>query len=448
MTDFKELIAKRVLCHSGFLNHNHKALEIYEGELHKYVQEVMQKTLSKSYFDTIKERLIPINVLQKVIDKCAKVYAYPVVRTSEKYQDFIDRMVEMLDLDGKMLNAEEYSFLHKGYAIEPYLSDDLKPKLRVLPYDRFLPFSENKKDRTEMTGMIKLMGSVSINGKDCELYHEWDKFSFKAYTSEGIYNPDMIDASGNPIVNNPMGFVPFVYGNRSKSRLVPIADSDMLKLTQVIPIILSDMGGAIMYQCFTIIFGIDVKTANLTMSPNAFWDLKSDPKSEKTPSVGTINPSADVNKVLNFVNNIFSLWLESKGIKVGNVGSINGSNFGSGISKIIDNMDTTEIRKKSMKYLVREEKELWILLAKMHNYWLQSVPEYTGELIDLESFDVSIKYTEPTPETQRSEIVDTVLKEYQSGFMTAGDVIDKLYPDLTPDEYKARVAHLEAHGKK
>jgi len=46
----------------------------------------------------------------------------------------------------------------------------------------------------------------------------------------------------------------------------------------------------------------------------------------------------------------------------------------SGLSKAMDELDTTEARKESITYLEEEEKELYILLAKMNNYWM-NVPE-------------------------------------------------------------------------
>ena len=428
--------------HRSFLAHNAQALDIYEGNLGHYVVEIMRKTLSKSYFETIQDRIIPINVLTRLIEKMSKVYAYPVTRTSDTNQEFVDNISKMTRLDQQMLLAEEFSFLFKGYALEPYI-DKATPQLRVIPYDRFIPLSEDKKNPQKMTGMIKMMGKVEHQGSECELFHYWTDEIFMAYTEKGIYDPDMY-VDGKAIEGNPIGVIPFVYGNRSKSMLVPKADSDMLQLTKMIPIVLSDLGGSVMYQCFTILFGIDVKTANLTMSPNAFWDIKSDPKSEKTPQVGTIKPEADVNKVLDYVKNIFTLWLETKGLKVGNVGTMDGNNSASGISKIIDEMDTAEIRRASSQRLGEEEQDLWNLMAKMNNYWIESVPEYRAPKIDADFFEVSIEYTQPEPMLSRKEIFETTKAEYEAGFLTAEAAIERMYPDLEGEAFEARVDNLRS----
>jgi hypothetical protein len=441
----KELI-DYVKKHQDFLEHNKKALNIFEGSLMVYVSKLMEKSLSGNYFNTIKDRIIPINVLTRIIEKLSKVYAYPVKRISESDQEFVDFMTKEIDLDMTMLEAEEYSHLHKGYALEPYL-DGASPRVRVLPYDRFLPFGTDPKDPTKMTGMIKFMGKVTHQGAEVDLFHWWTDLEFIAFTEKGIYSPDMpLNEEGDMVITNPIGKIPFVYGSRAKSKLVPTIDSDILQLTQMIPVVLSDLGGSIMYQCFTIIYGVDVKTANLTMSPNAFWDIKSDPKSEKTPQVGTIKPEADIDKVLTYVANVFSLWLETKGVRVGSMGAMDASNLASGVSKIIDEMDTSEVRKKTMRYMRKEETQLWELLAVMNNYWIESNLEYTQARVDVDEFEVSIEYTEPQPMLSRKEKIENVKMEYEAGFMDAESAIEELYPDLEGENFKKRVLALETRG--
>lgn len=435
-------LLKIVEDNNDLINTNRKALEIYEGDLHKYIYKTMEKTLSKNYFDTIKERIIPINVLTRIIEKLAKVYAYDVKRESNNFQDFVDEFNEFISTDDVMLEAEEISFLHKGFLLSPYLDHENEPKVRVLPYDRFLPLSNDRNNPQRMTGVIIFMGKVGHEGRECNLFHYWSDSEFIPFTdNKMIYEPDLIEGVDDG--SNPMGFIPYVYGNRAKTKLIPNPDSDMLKLSQIIPIVLSDLGGAIMYQCFTILYGIDVKTANLKMSPNAFWDIKSDPKSEKTPEIGSIKPEADVDKVLEFVRNIFTLWVETKGVRVGSIGTMDGGNSSSGISKIIDEMDTSEVRKKSMKKLRKEEKELWYLLARMNNYWIESVEGYTNTSVNLDEFDIQIEYTEFKPQLTRKELFETVHSEYKEGYLDARGAIEKLYPELEGDALENRINELE-----
>ena len=207
-------------------------------------------------------------------------------------------------------------------------------------------------------------------------------FEIMAFDADKQHMPqvteDLIDGKENPI-----GRIPFVYGNRSKQRLIPTQDTDLVQMIKMFPVLFTDLGGAIMYQCFTIMYGVDVDTSEIKMSPNAFWDFKSDKASEKRPEIGTIKPEAQVEKVLSFIAHIMGAWAESKSIKVGSIGKVDGENVASGVSKIVDNMDTFEIRKKNIPFFRREEKDLWYLLALMNNHWLKS------QEIDLELYPTS-----------------------------------------------------------
>ena len=92
--------------HKLFYQHNEEILDIYEGNLLPYVEKLMEETLDARYFKLIKHRITPINFTQKITDKLAKSYADEPLRKCDN-QDFVDDYVKMLDLDSKMMLAEE-----------------------------------------------------------------------------------------------------------------------------------------------------------------------------------------------------------------------------------------------------------------------------------------------------------------------------------------------------
>lgn len=272
---------------AAFTEHNASILEIYEGNLKKYVYDVMRRTLSENYFNKIESRLVPVNILKRVIDKLSKVYADDPTRTSTNYQDFIDEYTIWTKLNEKGNSADEYANMFKGYAWEPYVYKG-KPRIRTLPYDRFLVMSDDMVDPLNPTVFIKFMGKrekKNLRGRtNCNAYYVYTDQEFLAIDSDGeILVNEMGDTQGI----NPVGRIPFVYGNRSRIDLTPCVDSDIKQMAILLPTMLSDLGGAQLFQCFSIMYTIDVEQANLTMSPNALWDLKSDPKSDKTPQIGS-----------------------------------------------------------------------------------------------------------------------------------------------------------------
>ena len=420
--------------HMTDIENNHTKLKVYEGELLPLVKDVMKKSLSPDYFKQIEHRIMPINVLTRVTDKLSKVYISPPARTDETYQDFLDNMSDDNSIDLAMSIADEYSNLFKCYALEPYI-DKGKAQTRVLPADRFMVIGEDRKNPMRVTTFIKFMG---MTGK-LNLYYAFTDAEFIPFTSDGkVYTPAL---EGNDGIN-PFGRIPFVYGNRSKLSLIPTQDTDIMQLTLMIPILLSDLAGAIMFNCFSVIYGIDLKIDTIAKSPNAFWNFKTDSKnSEAKPQIGTIKSDVDIADVMDFIKQSFAFWLETKGVRIGSLNNVDAGNV-SGIAKIIDEMDVYEIKKQAINYFKKEEAEYWELMKVMNNVWIETEEDYEGQKIG-DDFSPTIVFDEPRPEIPRSTEFETIDKEYKGGYMTAEVAIRTLYPDLTEDEVVSRAAHLD-----
>lgn len=425
---------------SNYLEWNHEILDIFQGNLKPYVLKIMKSTLSENYYDRIKSRVIPINVLRRITDKVAKSYIdHPDRIVPDQFEDDMDYYETQFCMDSTMLKSDEYASLFKGYALEPYLHQGV-PKLRVLPFDRFLPYSDDPIDPSCMTVFIKFMGKVKVHGQlvQRDLFYAYSADEFYAFLDNGDMYPDaMVENQGI----NPYGVIPFFFGSRSDDSILPVQDTDTSEMTKMIPVMLSDLGGAIMFQCFTIMYGIDVNAENLTMSPNAFWSLKSDKTTDNKPQLGTLKPEADIDKVVNFIMTIFSFWLETRGIKVGNIGQINGSNFSSGISKIIDEMDVTEIVMKSMRHFAEEEPSFWEMFSNMNNYWVSTGQIQTDYIPGIwnPEFKVTMKFDDPEPTMDRLTLVDVTATEENAGYLDRRSAIARLYPDLTPDQIEERI---------
>jgi hypothetical protein len=383
--------------HSDFIEANAEKLRIYQGDLMPFLDAILRKRLAENYYKQIKDSIIPINILPRIIDKMAKAYLKSPDRIDED-QQALEEAEFYLDVDANMNMADEFANLFKAYAIELF-EEDGYPNMRVLPFDRFLPMGRDRKNPLKVTDFIKFMGKVSYNGKDQNLYHVYTDTHFLPILEDEAepYYPDM---EGNDGIN-PLGRIPFVYGNRSRQNIVPVQDTDLIQMTKVIPVTLTDLGGAIMFQCFSVIYGINLQAENLTFTPNSFWSFRSDPIAQSPPQIGTIKPEVDVDKVLNFVQNQLSMLLETKGLRVGFVGQLEGRINSSGISKMIDEADTSDIIDKSKKFFIKEEKDLWDLYKLKNNYWVKNIPEYKLPMLSDDFEPETIFYTKP-------EVIDVV----------------------------------------
>lgn len=431
---------------SVYTEHNKELIDIFEGNLKPYVEQSLRSCLSEEYYTKIKDRIIVINILKRYIDKVSKVYALTPVRTIKEGNSTDAKLLkeyeEIFDINVKMNDADEYSNLFKGYTLKPFIVQGEEPSLRVVPFDRFLVMNDTAEDPLKKDVYIEFMGERLIRFEDrrkANGYKEEMREVYYIYTDEEFLAIDHMGKEYEPAMvmienyENPYGFIPSFYGNRAKLDILPTQDTDILNITKIIPVLLSDLSGAILFQCFSILYGIDVDSENLVMSPNGFWSFKSDKTSDKTPQIGVIKPQADIDKVLNFIMQVFTFWLETKGVKVGNVGNIDASTAASGIAKIIDEMDTTEIKKLSIKSFKADEKKFWKLMSKVHNHWVDqglvlNKPRFSEE------FSIEINFDEPKVVIDREKEVRTISLEVTSGFCYPEKAITKLYPDADQKE--------------
>lgn len=434
LRDKRKLILDYIQNQSNFLKRNAEALDIYEGNLRTYVESIMRNSLSPQYFNAIRDRILPINILQRYIDKVSTVYNVPPTRSSEdeSLNKFVEFYVKEMNLNQSGTIVDQYANLFKGYAWKPYIDKNGNAAMKELSFDRFLVMSDSLESPEQETVFIEFMGKSN----DKDLFFVWTDSEFDAFYS------DASEASEFLVENqgiNLIGTIPYIYGKRQKNRLLPVQDSDILAITKAIPCMISDAAGAQLFQCFTILYGIDVSSENLTISPNAFWSIKSDKDSDKTPVVGSIKPEADTDKVIDFVMNIFVLWLETKGIRVGSMGAISGSNAASGIAKIIDEMDVYDVKKKSMEWFKKDEEDLWNnKLPKIHNYWIKTGMLKTRNapslIVNPDMVEILVEFEFPEPMISKTERLDHIGKELEMGTMSKKQAILELHPDLTEDE--------------
>lgn len=425
LKDRRKEIIDYVKKHKNFLEHNRVLLDVYEGNLRQYIESAMRASLSSEYFEKIQSRILPINILQRYTEKVSSVYNNSPSRKSGSAQDAVDFYMDKFELNVSGGIANTYATLFKGFAWEPYINKSGMPALRELSFDRFLVMSDSEVDPEEETIFIKFMGKRGDKDEDLKL-HVYTDNEFDSFYMDGAEaTEDLVDNQGL----NPIGVIPFVYGKRQKNKLIPTCDTDILAMTKAIPIMLSDAAGAQMFQCFSVLWALDVDLKDLKLSPNAIWDLKSDRSSDKTPQVGTIKPEADTDKIVSFVINMFVLWLETKGVRVGSIGNIDAGNAASGISKIIDEMDVNAIKEKSQEWFERDEEELFNkVLPKITRYWAEM--GVSDIVIMPENPGVEIEFPDIEPLVSRAEVIANLKEELNMGVITLDVAIRKLYPKL------------------
>ena len=444
LRDLIPSLTEHVQKYNVHLRHNNCLFNIYEGDLLTYVEAALRKQLSEQSFETMRARIAPVNILRQIVDKLSKIYGEKspvrsIVDGTDTDAELLSWYEEQFQANQKWNIANEFFNLQKSVLVEPFV-DMGRPCMRSISADRFLPFSTDEIDPTRPTVII-IVDGYDMDGTP--LYRAYTDDEFVIFDADGMPRRDLMAKVGNPEGVNVYGKIKFVYINRSHNLLVPKIDTDTLQMTTLIPVLMSDLNYISMFQAFSIMYGIDVDDKNLVMSPNAFWQFKSDGDGEKKPEVGSIKPDADIDNLINLIGTELSFWLKSRGIRPGSIGSLSVENAASGISKIIDEMDTSDERQKSVEYFSNAEASFWeLVMHYMHPYWVANNMIERRELFT-PGAKVALNYAEQIPFVNRGQIVATLRQELEAGFTSRRRAIKKLNPKMSEDDIDELIKEID-----
>lgn len=425
-------ILKHIEAHESNLEYNETIFDILEGDLLSKVKESLKQQLSLDSFHTAMERVAPINLFKKVTNKLSSLYIEDPTRITEieSDQDLVEHYTEELSLNTFMEDLNKAFNSYKWSTIELYADEGIKT--RVIPSHLFLPYSNDTKNPLKITAVIKFMGSYKAHdGATRNKFHITSNDEFLAIDDKGSLVLEDMEANEGV---NPFGVIPYIFVSKSRYLLVPMPDKDDLKMSVLFPVLMTDLNFAAKFMAHSIFYGVDIDSDNLKISPDAFWNFKSDEDGKK-PEVGTIQSNVQISDVLTLAKEQIAAWLDTKNIKVGSIGKMDGGSSASGISKMVDEADTTMERKAQAKFFKMVELQFWRVLAKIHND-LVSSREITGlgTFSNPETLRVSVSYTEQKPVMSRKEKIEELKLEVDSGFKSKKRAIKELNPHEEEDD--------------
>lgn len=397
-------------------------------------KEVIEQAIKSEFKNenTIKElmnRLVPLNIMQKIINKLAGVYKEPPLRSvaskDEKEQEFLEVLEDGMELNMRMKEANRYFKMNKKALIEPFLDDNGIPSLRVLPAHTYECFSINTKRKNQPNVIVKI---DEVN----ERLIWWSDESHMVTNYKG----DIVDGvlQDNPDFENPYGELHFEFINESSNSVCPIQDDDLLALSVAIPVILTDLLFGLKYQCWAIIWTVG-KVGDIPFNPNSVIQMEFGENPGQEPSVNSIKPDIDSDKMLNTVLALVSLLLTTKNLQAGAISDqMGGGAAASGISKMLDSAESVEDKKDQQSFFYKAEQNLFRKLRILMQYWKETRqlhPDFDFELP--EDFQVNISFQEPRALMTENEKIDNSKKKLDSGFTTIKRELQNLNPDLDQD---------------
>lgn len=428
------------------IRHNSAIVDIYEGNLLDYVLDDLRSQLSESSFNTARHRVAPINLLQRIVGKTANIYSPEPARHvvgSSSDQAIFEWYREAIPLNEVMSQAAEMFAMCKGVLIQPYVDPrSRKPGLRVVQPDRYFVLSTDSIDDMQPTHVVTIDSKLKDN-RPVAVFTVYTDDSILIFDEDREIDRAAMAAINNPNGENPVMAIPFIYATASKYRLMATPDSDLMRMTRLLPVLISDLNYAAMFQAFSVIYAINCDTAEFKLDPNVLWDIKSDPSREGAPSLGVIKPDVSYEGVMALIESQISIWLNSRGIRPGAVGSLSADRFGSGISKMIDEMDTYEARAALATRFKRLELDLWdLIINRMHPYWVR-----TGQLGMKEIFTreakLDVVFASQQPMVRRGQQVADLAAELKEGFISKDRALRQLNPLMTDVEITTLQTEIE-----
>jgi len=425
---------------------NEKLFDIYENSIGDLLDERLLNDLGNETFNQAKYRKFPVNIIKHVIDKLSKIYQQEprreVVGGNAADEKILAYFEDILNIDHNLnINNETGNlFLNSLLQIG---NDNGYPFIRTIPNHKFLVINNSEIDPTSDDIVVLFMSpEKDALGTLVDIYWVYSDEQFAVYDGTGKVRFDLMSMLGQDGTNN-VGAKPFMYYNASSNLVMPKVQSDTLDIALLIPLLLTDVNYIAKFCAYSILYGIDVDDKNMKMSPNVFWNFKSDDESDKKPEIGSIKPEGDIEKLINSAMSQLSIWLNSKGLKSSGVGDADVRNVASGIAKLIDEADVSDIRKFQASMYRQYEQRFWdLLLKKIYPFWRdQGLVENIGDFSI--GARVSVNFKEQTPMQDRSSQVASLKLEHESGFTTKRRVLMELNPQMTENEIDIMLKEID-----
>jgi hypothetical protein len=421
---------------------------MFNGKTADIIKDAIAKEFSKP--ETVSEliaRLIPINLVQKIIFKLSGTYTESPLRQPKDRSvadgELLEEYVEELSLNIRMKEANRYFKLFKRNLMEMYVDELGNPHVRNIPRHSYEVYSFSTLTPNRPDLVVKIIRDDK----------EPKKMVLAFYTNEshwitngkGEVLQDKMAAVENPEGVNPYGVLPFVYINESSNSVDPLQDDDLLRMAVAIPLILTDICFATKYMSWSMIYTIG-DVGEVPSNPNSVLPMNFGPNGEK-PEIGQIKPEVDTDKVITLVKTLVAMLLTTKNLSVGAVKmNLDSSDVASGISKLIDGAESVEDRKDQQAFFEQAEAELWELLSKyMIPFWRANnmiKPELNKEFSP--TFEVSVFFREPKVMLSEMEQIEISKARLDNGFSTLQRELEILYPQMTREEVVKLRLEIEA----
>jgi hypothetical protein len=135
-------------------------------------------------------------------------------------------------------------------------------------------------------------------------------------------------------------------------------------------------------------------------------------------------------------------WLETRGIKSSSFGN-SSEVSASGISKVIEEGDSSDEIAKQKVLFAKFEDDLWQLIKTMHSFWIQSnLLNQTSADFSL-SFKPSVKFADNKIVTDMKTTLEEIKMLNELNLISKKQSIKKLFPNMSDKQVNDYLKELE-----
>lgn len=430
------------------LREDYQRYVMYNGQIKKYVEKAIRKEFKlPETVDAMLHRIVPINIIEKIISKLAQIYKIPPVRASvfedEKNAEAITFYSTLMMVNQKFKNANKYVELYKHSALEPFLNDKNVPSLRALPSYQYTPISTSSIDPTNPNIFVKhiYFDPDDADAKKKEHKHYiWTDEELHIVDGNGAYYKDSPQD-----YKNPYEVIPFTYINTSDDRVVPIPDDDLITMQIQICLLLTDLNLASKYKSWNLIYVVNAEQDNIPFNANSIVSLKSN-NPDIEAKVGTIEPSLDTDGLIKQVETLLAFLMSTKNLSTSGIKlTLDAGNPAPGISKMLDMAELVEDRDDQKSLWIIAEADFWDKFANhILPVWIkdfkideQFIESFTAD------FGVNVQFQELKPKISEKEVVEVEKLKLDAKLTTLERSLKKLYPDMNDKQIKDLLKEIQ-----
>jgi hypothetical protein len=407
--------------------------DLFESKIAGYVKErIAKEIIDKNEQKEMAARILEIDIVKRIVTKLAKAYKDTPVRKivggSEKDNEILDWYLKNTNLKDIFFSIDKNYNNFKESLIQCfYHVRTNKPYFKAWSPNDYIAVSDDTQDMTNATIFATYYGQTE--SKQVLLFCVSENEAWIQDLKGDIYPNET-----NPMNENIYGSNPFIYIKNTSIDVMPYPDDSMISVATLIPMLCGDINYAIKYMSYGIVYGINIKEDLIRRGPNAFWNLLPfDESSTIAPTVGTLKPDIDIKDVFDGIMMQLQLWLNARGIS-SSIFGYNTSSISSGVSKMIDEADVSDIVKSNQVTYAEMEKNLFdFIMYHGHEVWKLNNPEIPQQSFTPGCY-VETVFVEPEIIKTRQEMITEVSQELKAGLTSRKRAIKKLNPNLSDDE--------------